>query len=173
MTQWNDSEDASAMPSQSNIAKVRNYFDTDMSAKEALSYLICHLLMQAWWGRVWVIQEVAVSSKATVVIGDSELEWSSLCDAIRIIILAGALFTEGAPDIDKQLESMFGLFNIEVLRERIKQGSLPSISTLVAGNRQTATDPRDLVYAFLGLAKECDHPLLTTIRTPTQHQSPL
>ena len=70
MVQFN----ADKMPSQSDIAKVRNYLDTDESAKEALSYLYSDLMTQAWWGRVWVIQEVAVSSRATVVIGDSELE---------------------------------------------------------------------------------------------------
>ena len=154
--------DEDEMPSQSDVAKVRNYLDTDMSAKEGLSYLYSDLLMQAWWRRVWVIQEVAVSSRASVVIGESELEWSSLFYAIKIIVTTGALpFERASPILNEVLKSALSLSNIEALRKRIKQGSLPSISTLVAGNRQTATDPRDLVYAYLGLAKECDHPLLT------------
>ena len=55
---------------------------------------------------------------------------------------------------------MDNLWNIEALRLMIKKGFRPSISKLVAANRQAATDPRDLVYAFLGLAKERDDPLL-------------
>ena len=162
MIQFNGSADGSEMPSQSDIAKVRNYLDTDTSAKESLSYLFRDLLMQAWWGRVWVIQEVAVSSRATVVIGESELEWSSLCDAIGIIVLTGAVPTQlGSPIFRKEFSSISSLSNIEALRRRVKQGSLPSISTLVAGNRQAATNPKDLVYAFLGLAQERDDPLLT------------
>ena len=60
--------------SQSDKAKVRRYLDTNPSAKAELLNLFCDLLMQKWWGRVWVIQEVAVSSRATVVVGNSELE---------------------------------------------------------------------------------------------------
>ena len=161
MIEFDGSADGSEMPSQSDIAKVRNYLDADMSAKEALSYLFRDLLMLAWWGRVWVIQEVAVSSRATVVIGESELEWSSVCDAIGTIVCSGAVPTQlGSPIFRKELSSISSLFNIEALRRLVKQGSLPAISTLVAGNRQAATDPRDLVYAFLGLAKERDDPLL-------------
>lgn len=162
MSPFNGSADGSEMPSQSDTANVRNYLDTDMSAKESLSHLFRDLLMQAWWGRVWVIQEVAVSSRATVIIGESELEWSSVCDAIGTIVLTGAVPTQlGSPIFRKEFSSISSLSNIEALRRRVKQGSLPSISTLVAGNRQAATDPRDLVYAFLGLAKERDNPLLT------------
>lgn len=161
MIEFDGSADGSEMPSQSDIAKVRNYLDADMSAKEALSYLFRDLLMLAWWGRVWVIQEVAVSSKATVIIGESELEWSSVCDAIGTIVFSGAVPTQlGSPMFRKELSSINSLFNIEALRRLVRQGSLPAISTLVAGNRQAATDPRDLVYAFLGLAKERDDPLL-------------
>ena len=165
VTQWGGFE-ASGMPSQSGIVKVQNYLDTDMSAKKALPYLFRDLLMQAWWERVWVIQEVAVSSKATVIIGDSELEWSFLHDAISIIYFAGVLPTyiamaETSELESRELKSISSLANIAALRKSIKQGSLPSISTLVASSRQAATDPRDLVYAFLGLARECDHPLLT------------
>ena len=154
--------DKSDVPSQSDLAKVRNYLDTDMSAKEALSYLYWDLLMQAWWGRVWVIQEVAVSSRASVVIGESELEWPSFRDAILNIIFCGAIPTQNAsPRTGEVFSSFFSLWTIESLRKCVEQGSLPSISTLVAGNRQAATDPRDLVYAFLGLAIESDDPLLT------------
>lgn len=161
MIHVNESTDGGGTPSQSDMAKIRNYLDTDMSAKEGLSFLFRDLLMQAWWGRVWVIQEVAVSSRATVVIGESELEWSDVCDAIWTVVMTGAVPTElGSPIFRKEFSSMSSLSNIETLRRRVRQGSLPSISTLVAGNRQAATDPRDLVYAFLGLAKERDDPLL-------------
>ena len=161
MIESDGSADGSGRPSQSDIAKVRNYLDTDMSAKEGLSYLYRNLLMQAWWGRVWVIQEVAVSSRATVVIGESELEWSSVCDAIGAIVDSGGTPTQlGSRFLEKEINSIRNLLKIEALRWRVEQGSLPSISTLVEGNRQAATDPRDLVYAFLGLAKERDDPLL-------------
>ena len=160
MVQPNGIMDRSEPPSQSVLAKLWNYLSTDISAKEALSYLYCDLLMQAWWRRVWVIQEVAVSSKATVVIGDSEFDWPSLHDTISIIIMTGAQPTRFAsPTVLGS--SLRSLWNIEILRKCVEQGSLPSISTLVARSRQAATDPRDLIYAFLGLARESNDPLLT------------
>ena len=161
MTHVSESADGGRTLSQSDIAKVRNYLDTDMSAKEGLSFLFRDFLMQVWWGRVWVIQEVAVSSRTAVVLGESELEWSSVCDAIWTLVLTGAVPTQlGSPIFRNELSSISSLSNIEALRRRVKQGSLPPISTLVASNRRAATDPRDLVYAFLGLAKERDDQLL-------------
>ena len=161
MTHFSESADGGRTLSQSDIARVRNYLDTDMSAKEGLSFLFRDFLMQAWWGRVWVIQEVAVSSRAAVVVGESEIEWSSVCDAIVTIGLSGAVPNQVDSLVYmKGVSSIRTLGNIEVLRERLKQDSLPSVSTLVAASRQAATDPRDLVYALLGLAKENDDPLL-------------
>ena len=161
MITFNGSVNGSEAPSQSDIAKVRRYLDTNPSAKAGLSNLFRDLLMQKWWGRVWVIQEVAVSSRATVVVGKSELEWSSLCNAIGMVILSGAVPIQlGSPIFRDEYSSISSLSNIEALRRMVEQGHFPSISTLVAGNRQAATDPRDLVYAFLGLAKMNDDPLL-------------
>ena len=148
-------------PSQTDIAKVRNYFETEVSAKEGLSFLFRDFLMQPWWGRVWVIQEVAVSSRATVVIGESELEWSSVYHAIGPIASDPIVVQLGSTrSLVKGLNSLTTIVNIEALRVRVKEGSLPPISTLVAANQSAATDPRDLVYAFLGLAKENEDPLL-------------
>ena len=133
-----------------------------MSAKEGLSYLFCNLMMHDWWGRVWVKQEVAVSSRATIVIGESELEWPSFFTAIMTILASSRDPRRGAsPMASKESGSLNSLGNIQALLNRVNQGNLPSISRLFACNRQEATDPRDLVYAFLGLAKERDDPLLT------------
>ncbi|KAK0515386.1 hypothetical protein JMJ35_002765 [Cladonia borealis] len=161
MIHVNESVDGGETPSQSDIAKVRNYLDTDMSTKESHSFLFRDFLMQPWWGRVWVTQEVAVSSRATVVIGESELEWSSVFNAIETIAKSGAVPSQvGSPLYRKGLSSMNSVWNIVELRRTVKQGFIPSISTLIAANRQAATDPRDHVYALLGLAKENDNPLL-------------
>ena len=154
--------DEDELPSQSDVVKVRNYLNTDTSAKGGLSHLCHNLLREAWWGRVWVIQEVAVSSRATVVIGESELEWPYLCHAIGTIMRSGVFPAQHTSLMDAPEEQCaYSLIIIEALRLRAKQGSLLSISALVAGIRQAATDPRDLVYALLGLAKERKNPLLT------------
>lgn len=151
----------SEAPSQSDKAKVWRYLDTNPSAKAELLNLFRDLLVQKWWGRVWVIQEVAISSRATVVVGNSELEWSSLCNTIGTVVLSGAVRTQlDSPMFRDECSSISSLSNIEALRRMVEQGHFPSISILVAGNRQAATNPRSLVYAFLGLAKMNDDPLL-------------
>ena len=161
MAEFDGSPGASETLSQWDIARVGNYLKTDVLAKEGLPYLYHNLLMQVWWERVWVIQEVAVSSRATVIVGGSQFEWSSVFGAIMAIALSVASpVRPGSRFHDASIDNIHNLGKIEALRRRVEQGSLLSISTLVAGNRQAATDPRDLVYAFLGLAKECDHPLL-------------
>ena len=101
-----------------------------------------------------------MSSRTTVVVGKSELDWSSLCQAIGTVVLTGAVPTQlGSPMFGEENSYISSLSHIEVLRTRVKGDDFPFISTLVAGNRQASTDPRDLVYELLGLAMEHDHQL--------------
>ncbi|KAJ4256639.1 hypothetical protein NW762_008735 [Fusarium torreyae] len=54
---------------------------------------------RAWFGRVWMIQEVALSPNATVLIGRHETTWDAVGDAAGLINMSGALvglFTLGS-----------------------------------------------------------------------------
>ncbi|KAF5022300.1 hypothetical protein F66182_5650 [Fusarium sp. NRRL 66182] len=46
---------------------------------------------RAWFGRVWMLQEVALSRNATVLIGHHEVPWDVIGDAAGLINMSGAL----------------------------------------------------------------------------------
>ena len=147
-------------PSQSDITKVRKLLNTDSLARESLPYVYEDFLAQEWWGRAWVIQEVAISSRAMVVVGTDELEWSSMIDTFALVLLSGVNPRVGRLLNSIHHNSILTSLTIHELRRMVEQASLPSLSTLVAANRHGSTDPRDQVYAYLGLAKSIDGPLL-------------
>ena len=155
-----------ATSNQSDIAKVRKYLDTDSWARERHPYLYSDFFRQEWWNRAWVVQEVAVSSRAVITVGENELEWSSALIVATLILLCGAIPAYISGDSGSSFSK------IEGLRRMVQRGSPPSLSSLIATNRHESTDPRDQVYAFLGLAETFDghEPYLNkTTQTQTRH----
>lgn len=107
-------------------------------------------LSRRWFHRVWVLQEVGLARKATVLCGERSLDWA-LFSVDRLS--QGGLPTQTYPN------QIYGS------RERIKPGVLlletdihkvkPSLVELMhAGRNSLCKDPRDKVYALLSLASE-------------------
>jgi hypothetical protein len=105
-----------------------------------------------WWHRVWVIQEVAMSRKATVQVGDSTFSWDSLMGAVEH--LCGTRFAslrafQGAPEAIQRIRQSW---------EAPENGQLHTLlSVLLAFRDFEATDPRDKVFALLGLVRNTVH----------------
>ena len=99
------------------------------------------LFDRAWFKRVWVIQEVAVSERLTVHCGKYETSWDKIEKAYYIS-------TEGL-DIDGTLSHL--IEQRAAYRSSEAASSLPSIIWL--GSLARATDTRDKIYAMLGLVQ--------------------
>jgi hypothetical protein len=52
------------------------------SGKNALDHVLCRFFSSAWWWRSWVIQEVCLASKPTVLLGSGFLRWETLTEAL-------------------------------------------------------------------------------------------
>jgi hypothetical protein len=52
------------------------------SGKNALDHVLCRFFSSAWWWRSWVIQEVCLASKPTVLLGSGFLLWETLTEAL-------------------------------------------------------------------------------------------
>ncbi|KAI9869595.1 MAG: hypothetical protein M1830_005317, partial [Pleopsidium flavum] len=110
-------------------------------------------LRRPWFKRVWVIQEVVMSSKAVVMCGQESLQWDEMVKlalrvnfAINIMSFAGADTAAGRP-------SQVVLFLIE-LRDSRRRGNSEDFFRLLCWCRSCeATDPRDKIYALLGLGQ--------------------
>lgn len=138
------------------------------------------LFLSRWFRRVWTIQELAVASKAVARYGRQLIDWSRLEDAIKMILLARDFLESHPLGWVSQAErgSVFYISDTDAVlhQNQIKHiymiyGVLPT--TLIALRRQTrenkptsllstlrkawyheATNPRDKVYALLGLVAE-------------------
>ncbi|PVH88832.1 HET-domain-containing protein [Cadophora sp. DSE1049] len=107
-----------------------------------------------WFGRVWIVQEVRVASNALALIGDYEFSW-------MIIYIASSWF---ATKNYKHLPAGNGHIGMVTWPNRIGCHKLDrNASFRVPLNRiirqmrpSKATDPRDKLFALLGLAEEAE-----------------
>ena len=116
---------------------------------------LMRFVQRPWWQRMWVLQEVVVSKSATVQCGHKSLPWSrfeAISEAfVPQVVLIGSMVASGA------LDRHFGVSNhiaiIKALRAWQQNGTqLDLLSLVVKYRRNRVTDPRDKIFALLGLA---------------------
>ncbi|KAK0109687.1 hypothetical protein ONS95_002366 [Cadophora gregata] len=114
-----------------------------------------------WFGRVWIVQEVRVASNAIALIGDYEISW-------MIVYIESSWF---ATKNYKHLSAGNGHIGIVAWANRIGCHKLDRnasfrvpLSRIIRQMRPSkSTDPRDKIFALLGMAEEsenCDDPRL-------------
>ncbi|KNG85570.1 hypothetical protein ANOM_006643 [Aspergillus nomiae NRRL 13137] len=127
------------------------------SLDDVMEALRLFLSAVPWWKRVWVIQEVVIPSKIMILYGSMIAPWETFVKAAnRVHENAGKVIPSLTPsDVKFLVEFSRRIRGIESIRNRWQS---PEQITLVQLLRQfsgrKATDPRDKVYALLGLAKD-------------------
>jgi hypothetical protein len=137
---------------------------------------VAYLLVNSWFSRVWVIQEVAVAKMATVFLGSETIEagtkstcitnLSRLCGPAFQGIFFRALKRKHKFD-EKTIQIIEGL-NQNIINHLmilpVANGSLnptaermPITSLLVYTRTYKSTDPRDRVFAWHRIAKDLNH----------------
>jgi Heterokaryon incompatibility protein (HET) len=109
------------------------------------------LLSRPWLWRTWVLQEVGVSAHAVVVCGEHFLSW----DSFEAGILSAESSSEFREEDDVPFENFSRVEPIRYIRSsQFQDCQEPSISQMLrSGSKNESTDPRDLVYALLGLCE--------------------
>ena len=106
------------------------------------------LLERPWFRRVWVVQEVAVASKAILYCGYESLKWEDLCS---ILALESGVSVTGA---NNQM-LMDVVEGIEFEKVAASQGGpMTLLQVLLRHRTSLARDPRDKVYALLGICTD-------------------
>ena len=103
------------------------------------------MLRTPWFKRAWVVQEVVVSSKATIFWGSSQYDWEDVIRALKFMReanfpLAFIVTLENISTIDQE-------------RKFYRKGDTKLNGVLLRHQRCTATDPRDKIYSFCGLVE--------------------
>ncbi|KAE9373754.1 HET-domain-containing protein [Stipitochalara longipes BDJ] len=122
----------------SNDAKVRSFGDRAMKAFESL-------FQRQWWQRIWVIQEVAVAKQVNIVCGMKSLHWNVLETGLSALDIF-----EGQEWVERLRGHGIGL---GIVRMRNNYTRLAFLDILKMAKSHDASDPRDKVYAILGLTK--------------------
>ncbi|EPE30004.1 hypothetical protein GLAREA_01164 [Glarea lozoyensis ATCC 20868] len=154
------------------VVKDTNYdFDEKRDDREALRRMLPwtlirnmdhyrhlnYLLKLPWFSRVWIVQEVAVCQDALVYCGSSEIPWSKLVLALRVLyrlelLLQMTLYTPEDPTGEKLIYLGHFLCTCSSDKDQMPKPGL--FGMLVRHRWALATDPRDKVYGLLGLLDE-------------------
>ncbi|KAL8747764.1 MAG: hypothetical protein Q9190_000422 [Brigantiaea leucoxantha] len=147
-------------------------------------FAIAALIRRPWFSRAWIIQEVAVSSKLTLQCGSKTLDWMMFSSIAEILpaIEDGNKTRLFQSDLSVQRVCFLGDVKKSIELDRLSgkgdhgdpekneadcsrtiksEAERRNLEYLVARARfHGASDPRDHVYALLGLADESERYLL-------------
>ncbi|KAK3389853.1 heterokaryon incompatibility protein-domain-containing protein [Podospora didyma] len=132
---------------------------------------VCRLLERPYWTRVWIIQELAARGKLTkadgrICCGTKEVgrvQFGSFCGLILLLIMSGKTYRLGGTyETDEPAKSMLarghppGLSMVQTLAACTGEPKQDLNFLLRISARVEATDPRDKLFALLGLAADGD-----------------
>ena len=123
----------------------------------ALRHLFTHSNI---WKRVWVVQEISCAPRVILLAGKSVMEW----DLVERILGSKDYYTDAfhspfSHDMDTLTSGIFANAQIVKNQRRIfremQEGGESSLLDVLARFRSTfSTDPRDKIYALLGLVSD-------------------
>jgi Heterokaryon incompatibility protein (HET) len=144
---------------------LRNLFQWNMSMRESF-------VRRPWFHRVWTLQEVVLSRKATMLCGEGELDWATFCtiwkDRYHFMMNLKPEFRQERVDHIEKNISFTGLLQCFDIQQQIwqKNGetnmSLPLSEIIIRTWYRFATEDYDRIYAIIGLIDVAKYPLLRT-----------
>ncbi|KAH8900709.1 HET-domain-containing protein [Thozetella sp. PMI_491] len=120
----------------------------------------------AWWTRIWTVQEIVLARSAILRCGAKSTSWDYLSKlaAFALQVSHHNTLGWGRPMVEAVFDEITG----QISRLYLEVSSLSDLSVMVANRldinleqmawsqllTRQATEPRDMIYALLGLAKE-------------------
>lgn len=138
--------------------------DRTVAGSLFFGFFLTSILSSPWFHRVWILQESAVNQNFVLRCGRKTIELESIVRAIMSYQVA--FQRTGAADAQTSNEEVPPLqlvLNIYTLRRRILFAKMtPKMDELLRFSRfSQATDPRDHIFALLGIAKHAIHLKIT------------
>jgi hypothetical protein len=110
------------------------------------------LFSATYFERTWIIQEIAVSARATVVCGTQKVNWK-LFHWAACFINATTYLLDQAPDV-QILATIMAISNLQSMRKQNHMDPLWFYLRFVQASK--CSDPRDKVFGILGLRYNVD-----------------
>jgi hypothetical protein len=115
-------------------------------------YLTLDVFARPWWTRIWVMQEIALPAKITVLCGSSTIGWDLLMASTMHYRTSLAKLLYVPRDNLEESQAILRLAESELIRNFIRNsGSLSLKHLLMCFRTRQTSDPRDRIYAILGL----------------------
>jgi Heterokaryon incompatibility protein (HET)/Clr5 domain len=128
------------------------------------------LTKRPWFSRLWVLQEVVLAKSATVYWGSHQIAWADCVDALTLVasmrdriprswhLSSQTKYGSAFPQSEESSALRFVQVSNRVVRKNTNGGwkdNLQSLETLLSMTRSLQiTDPRDRIYALIGLASD-------------------
>ncbi|TQN66011.1 Heterokaryon incompatibility protein 6, OR allele [Colletotrichum shisoi] len=111
-----------------------------------------NLMARRWFSRIWVVQEVALSTLDPIFLhGDQSFPWSHFGWAAAWLRKNGYMRLSPVPE---QLRNIDTMANLQPAQTLWPLDALVSITQV----KFNASDQRDKIYGLMGLARECQDP---------------
>ncbi|KAF5560725.1 beta transducin [Fusarium phyllophilum] len=118
------------------------------------------LLSKPWFRRVWVFQELVLSTDVWVQCDDLRIRWHHFCNAVDTKNVVSAMLLDTLSGSIAQRSQPRNLTPLEDMNSRRYDAFKAPLSTLLSCRRGIgATDPRDIVFGHLGVVSDrhrCD-----------------
>ena len=118
---------------------------------------VLELVQRPWFTRAWIIQEVVVSQRALLHCGNMSLDWNEFCFGFLFAIKTGLLTTR--PDTFRYSSELSRLMPLMITYICFREPTYQNLdlSSLLQSHRLVeATDPKDKIYALLGLSTKIE-----------------
>ncbi|KAK3346892.1 heterokaryon incompatibility protein-domain-containing protein [Lasiosphaeria hispida] len=117
------------------------------------------LLQRLWFQRIWVLQEVAAARQVLIMCRTTEIDGSVFCSGLDMLNPASH-----DPDTQSRVRSVAYLINGAIFRPKYASSRVGKFSLAIRPlgelldmyHNRKATDPRDKIYALLGMSSD-DH----------------
>jgi hypothetical protein len=114
---------------------------------------------RTYWRRMWVIQEIQLAKDLSIYCGDYQIKWTEFARTRKWVIDWGEPF-ESERKVHEAMTSSLPA-RMDELRTKGCGRHTPLIDWLENFDESSCTDPKDKVYALVGLASDCQNGELT------------
>jgi hypothetical protein len=105
---------------------------------------LSNFLRRAYWGRVWIIQEVVLAKSVMLHLGRHTIDWETFCAAV-VRIMEEVKMPPAEIALYQNVDNLIGL------RRDVAKNPIPLIRALRQTWMAKATEPRDKVFGLLSM----------------------
>jgi hypothetical protein len=110
---------------------------------------LANFVQRPWFSRIWVIQEIVMASKAIMFCGKQTTTWNAVWKMVQLIRERGDFTYLGPSEASVSRISIMTMMKEEFKSQGTVEMYMPGV--LGATQSFSSTDPRDRIFAMLGL----------------------